>query len=363
MLDCNLDETSVTLYQEPRRGMLTPGAKRKAARSAIGFHRKCPKASTRSAFTHVAILCSDAEVQKKIPQILLVRDSLCSQVKYEEIKSQLPDHVKIWRTKNGWMNVDTFVKVLDELSKSLASLKDTHQIVLSCDAYKAHLHQRCWRSAARHNILMFTIPAKITYALQPLDVYVFAQYKRKLRQTAQEQAIRARSSGVTLEGTILATSSTVTELLHGRSWAHAFSRLGLHGRQNDVSRNLLKHIAVEETPVVGAGFPELKDLVNCWPSRLEPPIGCVFSAVAKVVQGLPSTEADVVEPKAPSPAAPMLWVGRTRSTSHMALPAPDDLPPVPPPPFPPPVHGAAVPRLHRLPSRPMMPSDTPPPAV
>jgi hypothetical protein len=38
------------------------------------------------------------------------------------------------------------------------------------------------------------------------------------------------------------------------------------------------------------------------------------------------------------------------------------LPPVPPPPFPPPVHGIAVPRLHRLPSRPIMPSDTPPPA-
>ena len=261
------------------------------------------------------------------------------------------------------MNVDTFVKVMDELSKSLASLKDTHQIVLSCDAYKAHLHQRCWRAAARHNILMFTIPAKITYVLQPLDVYVFAQYKRKLRQTAQEQAIRARTSEITLEHTILATSSTVTNLLHGRPWAHAFSRLGLNGRQSEVSRSLLKHIAVEDTPVVGAGFPELKDLLNCWPARLDVPIGCVFSAVAKIVQGLSSTADDVVEPNAPSPAAPVLWVGRTRSTSHLALSALDDLPPVPPPPFPPPAHGVTVPRLHRLPSRPMMPSDTPPPAV
>lgn len=361
ILECNLDETSVPLYQEARLGLLAPRAKRKAASTAVGMHRKCSKSCTRAAFTQVTIVCSDPEAQKRIPQILLVRDSMCSKQKVDELRPQLPNHVILWRHKSGWMDVEIFGKVLAELSRSLVEFKETHQLVLSCDAYKAHLNHRCWRAAARHNILMFSIPAKITYALQPLDVYVFALYKRKLRLAAQERAIATGSSAVTLEQTVLALVTAITSVLHGRSWAHAFSRLGLNGQQNDVSETLLKHMAVSATPMVGASFPKLRDLQNCFPARLDVPVGSVFSAVAKIVQGIGPDAAEDPEQVAPSHGDAVSWVGRTRSTSHLALPDQVDQSPVAPATRPR-VHPASLVRLHRLPSRPHLPTGTPPTA-
>jgi len=201
---------------------------------------------------------------------------------------------------------------------------------------------------------MFCIPAKITYCLQPLDVYAFALLKAALRQCSQTRCIASSSGGVSLELSLLSLSDAIAAVLNERSWAHAFEHLGLCGSQTTLSGGLLKQLDIDSVPNVEPLFPTLEELVACFPKRLVVPIDAVFGGVVKfncpplgeppVGEAIPV----VVE------SSGSVWYGRTRSTSTAAagLSAP---PPLPPPAqldesegsCPAPMH---VPRLRRLPT-------------
>jgi hypothetical protein len=221
LLRCNMDETSIRLFQDVGKGFVTATV-RKRNRAGLGVRRAVSRAQQRTAFTHVAIICDNAEIQRHLPQILIVNSTVMSEQVYAKLMSSFPPNIKLWRRKSSWMNIDTTCEVIRTLAKAVLPYKNTHYVLLGLDAARIHLNEKVWRQAARSGILMYCIPSKLTWAMQPCDVYVFAAYKWKLRSVAQQMAIARNNSEVSLEQTILAVVEAVKGVITGRCWKDAF---------------------------------------------------------------------------------------------------------------------------------------------
>ncbi len=66
----NIDESSIKVDQDVRHGHVTASA-RKLAKGKM-LRRKIPKGMTRTAYSLVAVICDDAEIQKSLPQFIVV---------------------------------------------------------------------------------------------------------------------------------------------------------------------------------------------------------------------------------------------------------------------------------------------------
>ena len=352
-LHINLDESSIKLFTETGRGCVSAAARLKKYKGS-GVHRKILKGHTRGGYSYVGLICDNEHVQKHLPHIVVVNEHMCSVECYNRVTPQLPGYMKLWRKKSGWLNIPLMCEVINTLGESLLPYRETYQPILCLDACKVHLNAKVWRTATKWNILMFCIPAKITYCLQPLDVYVFALLKAAQRQHSQARCIASASGEVSLELSLLSLSDAIAAVMNGRSWAHAFEHLGLGGSQTCLSGGLLKQLQLNNVPIVDSLFPTLGELVACFPKRLAIPIDDVFGCVAKFKRS-PAGDFPVVEAIAVvAESSVSVWHGRTRSTSTAAAVL------SPPPPLPPPAEPDAsasscpvplgVVRLRRLPS-------------
>jgi hypothetical protein len=357
----NLDETSVKMYQDTGRGYLSQKA-RKMKKQGPTLHRKVPRTALRTTFTHVGVVCDDPEVQKLVPQVLIMNNRALTAAAYHRILSTLPPHIKLWRMKTAWMNISTACKVIRLIGEALKGLAATTHFILGLDACSIHINAKVWNQAAKYNILMFCIPAKVTWLLQPCDVYVFSQYKWKLRCAAHAMASSSRVVEVSLENTVAAVVKAIEAIFLGQSWYRAFDRLGLCGNQLNVSKRVLDELGLQSIPNLTPTMPSLADLRACFPMRRDIPIEAVFRGLSRLVVG------DLGAPVPPDPglaSAPRdVWHVRTRSTSSLVTEA---VAPVAAASAAPAGSLSRVPtwrpllRLHRLPSKSVLPPLPPPP--
>ena len=113
----NIDETSIKLDMNIRHGFISAAAKNEEKHH--GLRRKMSKSRSRTAYSYVAVLCDDADLQTVMPQIIIVNSNQCSEAVYEEIKKNKPDNVLIWRRKSRWMDTATFGKVILQIHTAL----------------------------------------------------------------------------------------------------------------------------------------------------------------------------------------------------------------------------------------------------
>lgn len=276
-----MDETSIKLYQDAGKGALT-----KSFRGAGGARtcRPVSRGQMRTAFTLAAVMCDDETVQREIPQVLVINTKTITANQVTDLHAELGSPVVIWRKSSAWLDIPAFCSIVKLVGISLAKYRHTHVPILGIDAAKLHLNERVWRIAADYGILLYIIPAKVTWGLQPADVYLFATFKMKLRMIAQEMALAAGDGRVSIEQTIRAVSKTVDDVLLNRKWASVFSRLGLDGSQASVSANVLRNLKIDHAPSALSGMPTLADLLACWPAGSVIPVEKTFLGAVKVVK-------------------------------------------------------------------------------
>ena len=111
------------------------------------------------------------------------------------------------------------------------------------------------------------IPAKMTWALQPLDTHAFAKVKSKLVSTYQElQIAQSNPSRVHWDLMIKAVVKTAQKILCGESWARAFEHTGISGDVNLVSQNVLCKMGMTDAPVLSARLPTVIELQSIFPN-------------------------------------------------------------------------------------------------
>jgi hypothetical protein len=186
------------MHQVAGKGMLVNAAileKRKAA----SLTQDVSRAMLRGSFTHVTMICDDGEAQKLLPQILIVNKHMVTEQQHRALSAIMPGNVILLRRHTAWMTSELMTRVIMVLHASLAPLMGTHQIILTADAFRAHVTTEVWKQCAKHQILYCVIPAKLTWALQPCDTHVFASYKHRLQSLCQGVVVDSTTGKLSLE--------------------------------------------------------------------------------------------------------------------------------------------------------------------
>jgi len=189
MVRLNFDETGVTLVPKCQPGQLVADAVRRA-RQRQGLTWGVSKNQLRTNFTHMALLSDDKEVQRVLPHILIVNEKIVSQEPADSLLQRLPPSVYLVRDKKAWVCEDTMLHMVRLLDMSLSSFRSTWKFTLSADTYRPHMMVKVLRALGAIRIRSVLIPAKMTWALQPLDTHVFVQYKHQLWVACQSRACR-----------------------------------------------------------------------------------------------------------------------------------------------------------------------------
>ena len=117
----NIDESSIKLDQDVRYGHVTASA-RKLAKGKM-LRRQIPKGMTRTAYSLVAVICDDAEIQKSLPQFIVVNKKSCTEAVYKALLDIVPANLKLWRRDSAWMNTLLVCQVVREISKALKNAR------------------------------------------------------------------------------------------------------------------------------------------------------------------------------------------------------------------------------------------------
>ena len=154
--------------------------------------------------------------------------------------------VTVWVVENSWTTAEMMIRVLNHLKMCLQEWAATRQIILSADAFRAHISPNVWRRAAALDIMFFVIPAKMTWALQPCDTHVFARLKHYVASAVRAEMVRSTDNRVTIFMIVVAVNHALHQVVTTGNWRMAFWDLGLTGVQACISGD-----AVATT---GAGF-------------------------------------------------------------------------------------------------------------
>ena len=279
-LRVNMDETAIRLVQTARRGMICSVARR-LRMTPRSIAQQATRGQLRTMFSLIAFVCDDDDLQKKLPQILVVSSAVVKASDVEQMRRTLPPNVFLWSQRRAWTTGELMVAVVRTLRQCLESDLVDRQVILSSDVFRAHTTKAVWRAMARLNFFYFLIPARMTWVMQPCDTHVFAQFKRHLQEAAQTAAVRDEKGYVPLATLFDIVGDTVQVVLRGKRWAHAFHDLGLAGNQERVSASVLQKLGLAAAPQVGASLPTLAQLQEIWPTNAVIPIDLAFGTVTK----------------------------------------------------------------------------------
>ena len=315
----NMDETNVSLSLQPGKGHLSLEA-RKRKRSALPLARNVSLGDRRATMTHALTICNDAEVQPLIPQLLFLKESLVSQQLYLDIKSSLPPTFVCLRQTKAWMNTDSMLQYITSLRRALAGELLRRKVILYLDMFKSHYNQRVLAAAARSQIHLCFLPAKLTWALQPADIHVFAGYKRRLAQELEGKAICTVDGKVGWRTLTQCITVTDREFVQTKVWAKAFKDNGLVGHQQNISKRCRDKLEIlPQVFPLAQGFPTLRQLQEVFPNRAIIPVHDLFRPLMRA--GPPRVPLRAKRKAAPMPPVPPHsanpWHGRTRSTSQL----------------------------------------------
>ncbi len=247
----NLDETSVSYGYYGQKGMVV--SRRHCPFDIPEPHEVEAKACLRGSMTLISLISSDASYQQKLPQFLIANKHKLSQRDFMQLGTHPNFH--IWRRDSAWNSAACMRSILTLLQQALLGVT----IILVLDCAPIHLEKAVLTHAKKLKIVLVFVPALCTWALQPLDVFVFAQLKALLRLLFQNALVdkidESELSTMELISIIVQASQ---EVVIDKSWGKAFQSCGVCG-QASIGGSTLKKLGTsslqppsDEVPSVAA---------------------------------------------------------------------------------------------------------------
>ena len=289
------------------------------------------RSAVRCFFTHVAIICDDPAVQPLLPQVIFVSSRHLSWAHWTELQAALPNNVFLRRQVSGWSNMEQHSVILKILKLALEPLLVTMQPILSFDAAPLHLRPEVIELLGILDIWWFLVPKKLTWLLQPLDVYSFSRYKRYIRNRWLDTIV-AQQGRRNIKDAVLVVIGAIETVLEGRSWSTAFKGTGLAENTALVSKYIKDQLKWPELPAIVAGPPTEEDLIAAWPASRKVPLPEIFMSLGLDVPGplaLPfggAEDESFLVPAADDDDAPLeAFAGAAADIPPVPL-SPDDMP-------------------------------------
>ena len=213
----NIDETSICFHQSESTGFLVADA-RKRARCGDPLVRNVSLGAKRTHMSHLAVISDDPDVQRLVPQMLLVGENVFPETIVAHVQECVLPPWKLVRQKKAWVNVETMMQFAKHLVSALTDLQESTHFVLSFDSFRAHTNPRVLRYLSMNGFHVVVIPALMTWALQPLDTHAFAVYKKELSANATVRALEHAGSANSWRDLITLVIATGNDIIRGRAW-------------------------------------------------------------------------------------------------------------------------------------------------
>lgn len=222
----------------------------------------------RSYTTYLATITHDAEVQLRLPQVLIGNERQFPASMMKSLPA-FPPNVHVWRCKSAWNSHALMRRYLSLLASSLGSVLTDRYVILILDVARCHIHPTILAHAKRCGIQLCYIPALMTAELQPCDVYLFWQFKAAFRNAWR----RAKS---TSEGGLISTRQwlevavvAIEAVLPTTNWEAAFAAVGAVAEQSSMGFRLCNVLGWGQIPTVPEGWPSLEAAKLIFPRNMK----------------------------------------------------------------------------------------------
>mgnify|MGYP001412224705 FL=1 len=192
----------------------------------------------------IACITDDAGLQRHLPQVFLPRTprSGVPSAGVRQVFSDAAYSIEAWHGSAGWnvlLMMKTWLRAIEGVARHH---RPGCAILLVLDAYSVHASLETVRLCRSLGVRLLYIPAGMTGLLQPLDTYVFAQLKRRMRQRMLAKRLESEAGGLQWSDVLECATFAVREELVGKTWCTAMRRAGLHGDAEAVATTTITSI-------------------------------------------------------------------------------------------------------------------------
>ena len=160
VLRLNLDETNVAFFYPHARGNVVYRKRRlpNAERPVQAARRS----KLRTTFTHVGIVCDQADMQPLLPQLLLFNSKHVTRAQLHAFLPTLPPNVYVKVSGSAWSSGRIHAALMVLLGQVLEPFLDVWQPLLTLGTAGIHLDENVIARAFDANIWYCVIPAGCT---------------------------------------------------------------------------------------------------------------------------------------------------------------------------------------------------------
>ena len=102
VLRINLDETSCKLHYDQKRGLAVLRQRAVSRAKKAEIVQDVSRQKLRGCFTHIAMICDDASLQPRLPQIFLGNEHIFAKRVVDAIRPGFATNILLWRRKSSW---------------------------------------------------------------------------------------------------------------------------------------------------------------------------------------------------------------------------------------------------------------------
>ena len=170
----NLDETRLDNQSQWKHGY---HVRRKCHLGVGSEFVPCPARESRRSM--LAAVCSKGDLQRLLPQVFLHKEGNTGAHAPSHHAPQQEQETE-WSNKTGTIDSRVLRRWVYTLRAKINAYASNLWVILVLDCCPVHISRQFLQYCCRLGILLLILPARCTWFIQPLDVYVFGPLKRRL---------------------------------------------------------------------------------------------------------------------------------------------------------------------------------------
>ena len=257
----NMDETQLASVKHKGVGLIS-GRKRKHRDRRLAPRDPVDRHHTK--VTYIAAIADSPDLQPLLPQVVLPRYTQNARPPPATLHTyaMFGHPFEFWHGTPGATTPGIIRVWMTRVRSIVSSFNARAWIVLVMDCDTSHLSIVTMAHLRRLGIIPVTVPAKLTWLLQVLDVYVFGVIKKDMR-LEELKCREASTSGLVCrhERMKFATSS-IRRTVINRDWSSAFDKLGYGNSHRPAASSLQEFLPVDDIEPALPTLAEFADLIG-----------------------------------------------------------------------------------------------------